>query len=108
SAPDDVEWNHSYFPIRVNDDFPVSRDALYEALKAENIYSRRYFYPLISAFSMYRHLPSAQPQHLPIATGIAERILCLPIFPDLTEEDQRRVVDAIRAQAALGLAEKVA
>ncbi|ELY5888588.1 DegT/DnrJ/EryC1/StrS family aminotransferase [Cronobacter sakazakii] len=108
SASDDVEWNHSYFPIRVKDDFPVSRDALYEALKAENIYSRRYFYPLISAFSMYRHLPSAQPQHLPIATGIAERILCLPIFPDLTEEDQRRVVDAIRAQAALGLAEKVA
>ncbi|WP_256741879.1 DegT/DnrJ/EryC1/StrS family aminotransferase, partial [Cronobacter sakazakii] len=47
-------------------------------------------------------------QHLPIATGIAERILCLPIFPDLTEEDQRRVVDAIRAQAALGFAEKVA
>ncbi|EKM5063701.1 DegT/DnrJ/EryC1/StrS family aminotransferase [Cronobacter turicensis] len=108
SAPDDVEWNHSYFPIRVNEEFPVSRDALYEALKAENIYSRRYFYPLISAFSMYRHLPSAQPQHLPIATGIAERILCLPIFPDLTEDDQRRVVDAIRAQAALGLAEKVA
>lgn len=99
NAPANVEWNHAYFPVLVAPDFPVSRDALYDALKAENIYSRRYFYPLISSFSMYRHLPSAQPGRMPVAEDIAARILCLPIYPDLTHEDQDRVVTVLRQAA---------
>ncbi|WP_054180710.1 DegT/DnrJ/EryC1/StrS family aminotransferase [Trabulsiella odontotermitis] len=108
SVTDDVEWNHAYFPIRVESTFPVSRDWLYDALKAQNIYSRRYFYPLISSFSMYRHLPSAAPERLPIASDIAEKILCLPIYPDLTLEDQARVVNIIRQQVGLTQVDKVA
>lgn len=108
SVTDDVEWNHAYFPIRVESTFPVSRDWLYDALKAQNIYSRRYFYPLISSFSMYRHLPSAAPENLPIASDIAEKILCLPIYPDLTLEDQARVVNIIRQQVGLTQVDKVA
>ncbi len=99
SAPGNVEWNHSYYPVLLSPDFPISRDDLYDALKAENIYSRRYFYPLISSFSMYRHLPSAQPGKMPVAEDIAQRILCLPIYPDLTEEDQDRVIAVIRQHA---------
>lgn len=104
SAPDNVEWNHAYFPILVSPDFPVSRDALYFLLKEENIHSRRYFYPLISSFSMYRHLPSAQPGKMPVAEDIAARILCLPIYPDMTEDDQNRVVAVLRKslQASMG------
>lgn len=79
-APDNVEWNHAYFPIIVNDAYPIGRDQLYDVLKEVNIYSRRYFYPLISSFSMYRHLPSANPQNLPVAEGISQKILCLPIY----------------------------
>ncbi|MFW0765576.1 DegT/DnrJ/EryC1/StrS family aminotransferase [Trabulsiella odontotermitis] len=108
SVTDDIEWNHAYFPIRVESTFPVSRDWLYDALKAQNIYSRRYFYPLISSFSMYRHLPSASPESLPIASDIAEKILCLPIYPDLTLEDQARVVNIIRQQVGLTQVDKVA
>lgn len=108
SVTGDVEWNHAYFPIRVESTFPVSRDWLYDALKAQNIYSRRYFYPLISSFSMYRHLPSAAPENLPIASDIAEKILCLPIYPDLTLEDQARVVNIIRQQVGLTQVDKVA
>jgi dTDP-4-amino-4,6-dideoxygalactose transaminase len=108
SVTDDVEWNHAYFPIRVESDFPVSRDWLYDALKAQNIYSRRYFYPLISSFSMYRHLPSASPESLPVASDVAEKILCLPIYPDLTLEDQARVVNIIREQVGLTQVDKVA
>ncbi|MDK9606022.1 DegT/DnrJ/EryC1/StrS family aminotransferase [Lelliottia wanjuensis] len=96
SAPDNVEWNHAYYPVLVNESYPLSRDQLYDVLKEENIYSRRYFYPLISSFSMYRHLPSASPQNLPVAEGISQKILCLPIFPDLSESDQDRVVAMIR------------
>lgn len=95
-APDNVEWNHAYFPIIVNDAYPIGRDQLYDVLKEVNIYSRRYFYPLISSFSMYRHLPSASPQNLPVAESISQKILCLPIYPDLTQDDQKRVVAMIR------------
>lgn len=95
-APDNVEWNHSYFPILVEPSYPVDRDSLYEALKAKDIYSRRYFYPLISSFSMYRHLPSARPENLPVADEIAAKVLCLPIFPDLSEDDLLRVVAVVR------------
>lgn len=99
-APDNVEWNHAYFPIIVNDAYPIGRDQLYDVLKEVNIYSRRYFYPLISSFSMYRHLPSANPQNLPVAEGISQKILCLPIYPDLTQDDQDRVVAMIRQYSA--------
>lgn len=88
--------NHSYFPVMVEADYPISRDALYLHLKERNIYARRYFFPLISDFPMYRGLPSAARTNLPVATSVAERVLCLPIYPALTDEDVQRVVTAIR------------
>lgn len=97
------EWNHAYYPVLIDRNYPLSRDALYDALKAENVYSRRYFYPLISSFAMYRHLPSAAIDKLPVANTLAEQILCLPIYPDLSIEDQHRVIDIILRCAALPL-----
>jgi len=91
--------NHSYFPILVRSAFRTSRDGVYEALKAENVYSRRYFYPLLSALPMYAEMPGAAPENLPVATRAAEEILCLPIYPDLSEGDQDRIVAIIRAAA---------
>ncbi|MGZ8286499.1 MAG: DegT/DnrJ/EryC1/StrS family aminotransferase [Allosphingosinicella sp.] len=94
--PEGVEPNHSYFPIFVTPDFAIDRDGLYERLKAEGIYARRYFYPLLSSLPMYGGLPSAAPGHLPVATTAAEQILCLPIFPDLSDADLERVLSVIR------------
>lgn len=88
--------NYSYFPILVESGYPMTRDALYEELKSSNIYARRYFYPLITAFPMYRDMPSAQPENLPVATVAAQQVLCLPIYPALTATDQQRVVDIVR------------
>jgi dTDP-4-amino-4,6-dideoxygalactose transaminase len=87
--------NHAYFPILVGREYPLSRDALYEKLKQQGIYARRYFYPLISQFPMYKDLPSAQPSNLPEATFAANAVLCLPIYPALGTDEQRRVVDLI-------------
>ncbi|HRD91984.1 MAG TPA: DegT/DnrJ/EryC1/StrS family aminotransferase, partial [Accumulibacter sp.] len=70
---------------------PISRDELYQRLKDNGIHPRRYFYPLISEFSMYRGLPSAHRDHLPVATAAAQAVLCLPIYPDL----EMAVVDTI-------------
>jgi len=91
-----VEPNFSYFPVLVTADYPISRDDLYELLKRNGIYSRRYFYPLLSSLPMYRDLPSAAPDNLPVATRAAQQILCLPIYHDLGDGDQDRVIDLIR------------
>ena len=84
--------NYSYFPVLINGDYPISRDALYQCLKDHGVFARRYFYPLISEFPMYRGLPSAKPSNLPVATDIANRVLCLPIYPALSDLDVTRIV----------------
>ena len=91
-----VTENYSYFPILISSDYPISRDALYQKLKDHQVFARRYFYPLISEFPMYKHMPSAAPAHLPIAHAAANQVLCLPIYPDLTAADQQRIIDLLR------------
>lgn len=93
--------NFSYFPILVKSDCPITRDDLYEQLKQVGVYARRYFYPLISEFPMYRSLPSAKKEHLGTATEISKAVLCLPIYPDLSESDQMRVIDTIKSVVSL-------
>lgn len=89
--------NHSYFPVLVEADYPMRRDDLYQKLKDQGIYSRRYFYPLISDFPMYRGLPSGHRNNLPVATDVAQKVLCLPIYPGLRTDDIQRIVDYIRS-----------
>lgn len=91
----EVIHNYSYFPVLINEDYGKSRDGLYNLLREENIISRRYFYPLISSFSTYRGLPSAKPSNLPNATKMADQVLCLPIYPDLSFEELDRIIELI-------------
>lgn len=94
---DGIRSNHAYAPILVESDFPVGRDALYQRLAEEGVHGRRYFYPLISEFPMYRGLPSAVPANLPVATEVASQVVCLPLYPELEFADQDRVIDTIRS-----------
>ena len=93
--------NYAYFPILVEGDYPVSRDALYQELKDHNVHPRRYFYPLISDFPMYRGLPSAHRDNLPVATRVAGEVLCLPISTGLHQRDLDRVLKVISKPASL-------
>lgn len=78
------DYNYSYFPIFVNSsEYGRTRDELYMILKDNNIYGRRYFYPLISDFPSYRGLDSSKPERLPNARKLSEQVICLPIYPDL-------------------------
>ena len=97
NKPEDINVMNPYgqVPILVERDYPLSRDELYAKLRHEDIFARRYFYPLITDLPMYRGLPSANPAHLPVAKSISERILCLPIYPDLTADDIERVIAII-------------
>ncbi len=94
--PAGVDWNYAYCPILIDGDrFGVSRDEMYNRYRARDILVRRYFYPLITEFPMYRSLPSADATKLPNAHMISSRVLCLPIYPDLTLEQQDTIVDIL-------------
>jgi dTDP-4-amino-4,6-dideoxygalactose transaminase len=88
--------NHAYFPILVGPEYSMSRDALYQKMRDNGVIARRYFYPLISDFPMYRGLPSARHDNLPVALRAASQVLCLPIYPSLDLKDVQRVVDLIK------------
>jgi dTDP-4-amino-4,6-dideoxygalactose transaminase len=96
SLPSDTIYNYAYFPILIEKEYPLLRDQLYEKLRQHNIYARRYFYPLISEFPMYRGLPSAARSNLPVAIKAADQILCLPIYPALENESIARIISIIK------------
>lgn len=96
-APDTVP-NHAYLTIEIDDEsFGLSRNELHTALLAENIVTRKYFFPLCSENESYRHLESARPELLPNAHLVASRILCLPIYGDLELDDVDKVIDCLLA-----------
>lgn len=96
ALPDSMRHNHSYFPIMVEPAYPLSRDALYQRLREKGIFARRYFYPLISEFPMYRALPSAAHANLPVAVTASSKVICLPIFPQLAVEELESIAAAVR------------
>ncbi len=87
--------NYAYFPILVEPDYPLTRDELHERMRDTNVFGRRYFYPLISDFPMYRGLPSSARANLPVASEISEKVICLPIYPDLSDDDVKRITTTI-------------
>ena len=91
-----VKHNYSYFPIFIDaDKYGMTRDELYENMRSHNVLGRRYFYPLISTFSIYRGLPSAAPENLPKAHKMADSVICLPMHHELSAEDIDRVLELI-------------
>ena len=91
-----VKHNYSYFPVFVNaEEYGMTRDDLYFKMKKQGVLGRRYFYPLISTFSTYKGLPSASPENLPVATRIADEVICLPMHHELSNEDLSKILDLI-------------
>lgn len=92
-----IQQNYSYYPILIDKEtYGLTRDELYDKLKEYNIYARRYFYPLISNFSVYNSNPTSCRQHLQNANNIAEQVLCLPIYTNLLLDDTIWIIDCIR------------
>jgi dTDP-4-amino-4,6-dideoxygalactose transaminase len=87
--------NYAYFPILVGADFKMTRDEVFLKMQSHGINARRYFYPLISEFPMYRSMKSANPDNLVNAKIISEQIICLPIYPDLDIDTVNFICDLI-------------
>lgn len=95
-----MKQNHPYFPIQVEArHFGKNRDEVYNLLKENGYYARRYFYPLISEFPAYKGLASASADNLPEASRIAREILCLPIFPDLSQKDVLSICEILKSHS---------
>ena len=91
-----VKYNYGYFPIFVDEKrFGISRDDLYNNLKENNIYGRRYFYPLISHFPTYRNLKSADPSNLQVAEKASKEVICLPIYSELTKTEIDLIIESV-------------
>lgn len=91
-----VKHNYAYFPIFVDaEKYGKTRDELYFKMKEQNVLGRRYFYPLISEFSTYRGLESANKENLPVAIEKAEQVICLPMYYGLSDEDIERILKLI-------------
>jgi dTDP-4-amino-4,6-dideoxygalactose transaminase len=91
ALPGGVSDSCQYFPIVIERDFPITRDALYNVLKEQNVFCRKYFYPLCSDYEPYRALPSSTKESLPVANDIKNKVLCLPFYGELTNE----IIDTI-------------
>jgi dTDP-4-amino-4,6-dideoxygalactose transaminase len=94
TLPPNTKQNYAYMPIEVDEEeFGMSRDALYEKLKQWNVYGRRYFYPLVCDFPCYRHV--SVNDSLTVARRAADCILTLPIYDSLDLSDVEAICDII-------------
>jgi dTDP-4-amino-4,6-dideoxygalactose transaminase len=90
----DIRHSHAYFPIEVDENrFGMSRDQLHKKLQEYNVFSRRYFYPLLCDYACYRSVFVKDP--LTIARQVSERILTLPIYDSLELSDVETICEII-------------
>ena len=94
--PNNVKSNGSYFPIFISPSAKLNRDEVYAELKKNNIFARRYFYPLITEMEPYKSDPKYRLIHpLNVATQIADQVLCLPIYPDISIEQVELICELL-------------
>jgi dTDP-4-amino-4,6-dideoxygalactose transaminase len=88
-----VRHCYTHFPVLIDQSrYGKSRDQVYEELKQRNIFTRRYFFPLISQFPAYKDLGSSKPENLPVAHQLTKDVLCLPLYPDLSEDVVEQII----------------
>jgi dTDP-4-amino-4,6-dideoxygalactose transaminase len=89
------DLNFSYYPILVEKNYTMSRDELYDKFVANNIFCRKYFYPIIPEYSIYKSLFPSDHWDLPEARLAANKIICLPIYPDLKKREIKKVIKTL-------------
>ncbi len=92
--PKNTTDSYQYYPIIIEDDYPTTRNELYNKFRAQNIHVRKYFYPACSDYECYKDNISAQ--NLAIVNNIKNKVLCLPFYGDLKKEDLNRIVEVVK------------
>jgi dTDP-4-amino-4,6-dideoxygalactose transaminase len=96
--PKNVTHSYQYYPIIVEEDYIMSRNALYEKFKTVNIMTRKYFYPACTDYVCYKSLPSANAKNLPVVNAVKNKVLCLPFYGDLSKQALAKIVGGIRGK----------
>jgi len=89
-----VVSNYAYFPV-VFENYKYTRDEVFEKLADHNIVARKYFYPLTNSFECYKEYPTSGEDKTPVAKYLAERVLTLPLYADLSLNDVDRICNII-------------
>ena len=89
--------NYSYFPIFVDEKYFLTCEQLHEKLKTNGIYSRRYFYPLITDFDVFKENGTGFKNAFQSARHAAQQVLCLPIYPELSRPETKKIIDIIKS-----------
>lgn len=89
---EDVKHNYSYLPV-VFDGYKYSRDEVAEILAKNDIFTRKYFYPLTSEFEVFQN--RFEIQSTPIAKSVSEKVLTLPLYADLSVDEVDKICDLI-------------
>ena len=93
-----VDYNYGYFPVFIAEqNFGKSRDQVYYHLQENNIYGRRYFFPLINEYSEYALGAKSAVESCPSAYKISREVICLPLYTELEERDVVRIVDTLQS-----------
>ena len=90
----EVKRNYGYFPILVEDEYPLKRDELYEKLKGQGIYTRKYFYPLTSDQACFKN--RYRGVRLECAREMAKRVLVLPVYEGLEMGKIERIFKIVK------------
>ena len=93
---ENVQSNYAYFPIVIDEKkFGYTRNEVCDVLAENNIFARKYFYPLTNAFDAYHG--KFDPNSTPVALHISKRVLTIPLFADLPLEDVERICNIIKS-----------
>lgn len=95
SMPENTTNSYQYYPIIIEEDYPLSRNELYDKFREYNIYVRKYFYPLCSDYECYKNLDSSSIENLPIANDYKNKVLCLPFYGSLEKSSLEQICEVI-------------
>lgn len=94
--PDDVTNSYQYYPIIIEDDYPISRNELYDRFKALNILTRKYFYPACTDYECYKNDLAVKLADLSVVNDMKHKVLCLPFYGSLKQEDLAAIIEVIK------------
>ena len=98
SMPEGTSDSYQYFPILIEKEYKLGRNDLCEKFKSQNIFTRKYFYPICSDYTPYKNLASSSVENLPIANQIKEKVLCLPFYGDLKGKNIEKIINILRGE----------
>lgn len=98
TIPQNLSYNYSHYPILFRN--KMLRDTVYHTLRENNIFPRRYFYPLVTDFEPYRSAVGAD--NTPNARNLSDRVLCLPLHAAMTDDDVAKVCDIVLSALQYG------